>query len=161
METTKLQRAESWLGIGQNIAVILALLASGYFFFIRKESSPHVRLMIESEMMAGCVFNATVQIENLGGRIWHIHSAMTKLYQPNLGRRPTAEELSSQEVGAQIRILDDKLRIGEKTALVFNIEPSAKPTHSFFVVQTTLVIKEENQKWIRVQEGSVLATGCE
>ena len=120
-----------------------------------------MRLMIESEMMAGCVFNATVQIENLGGRIWHIHSAMTKLYQPNLGRRPTAEELSSQEVGAQIRILDDKLRIGEKTALVFNIEPSAKPTHSFFVVQTTLVIKEENQKWIRVQEGSVLATGCE
>lgn len=161
MENTKLARAESWLSIGQKIAVIAALFASGYFFFIREESSPHVRLMIESEMMAGCVFNATVQIENLGGRIWHIHSAMTKLYQPNLGRRPTAEELSSQEVGAQIRILDDKLRIGEKTALVFNIEPSAKPTHSFFVVQTTLVIKEENQKWIRVQEGSVLATGCE
>ena len=161
MENTKLARAESWLGIGQNIAVILALLASGYFFFIREEISPHVRMKIESEMMAGCVFNATVQIENLGGRIWHIHSAMTKLYQPNLGRRPTAEELSSQEVGAQIRILDDKLRMGKKTALVFNIEPSAKPTHSFFVVQTTLVIKEENQKWIRVQEGSVLATGCE
>lgn len=161
MENTRLTRLDSWLSIGQKIAVIAGLIVSGWFFILREESSPHVQLSIESEMTAGCVFHATVRIKNLGGRIWHIHSAMTKLYQPNLNRTPTPEELSGQEVGAQIRILDDKLRIGEQTALVFNIEPSAKPTHSFFVVQTTLVIKEENQKWIRVQEGSVHATSCE
>ncbi len=161
MENTRLTRLDSWLSIGQKVAVIAGLIASGWFFILREELSPHVRIEIESQMLAGCVFNATVQIENLGGRIWHIHSAVTKLYQPNLDRRPTPEELWGQDVGAQIRILDDKLRIGEKTALVFNIEPSAKPTHSFFVVQTALVIKEENQKWIRVQEGSVHATSCE
>lgn len=161
METDRLKRLETWLSIGQKIAVIAGLIASGWFFILREESSPHVRLEIDSKMMAGCVFHATVSIENLGGRIWNLSSAMTKLYQPNLDRRPNSKELWGLEVGAQIRKLDDRLRIGEKTAIVFNIEPSAKPALSFFIVQTTIHIKEEDQTWIRVQEDSVLATNCE
>lgn len=160
METICPKRLDTWLGIGQKIAVITSLLVSGWFFFLREEASPHVRLEINSEMMPGCVFHATVSIENLGGRIWSLSSAMTKLYQPNLDRRPNSKGLWGLEVGAQIRKLDDRLRIGEKTAIVFNIEPSAKPELSFFIVQSTIHIKEEDQTWIRVQEDSVLATGC-
>jgi len=161
MESLCSKRLDTWLAIGQKIAVIAGLIVSGWFFLIREEASPHVRLEIDSAMMPGCVVNVIVTIENLGGRVWNLHSAVTRLYQPNLDRRPSLTDLARLEVGTQIRQLKGKLLIGESTAIGFNIEPSAKPKRSFLVVQTAIHIREENQKWIRVQEDSVLATDCE
>lgn len=154
------KRVDTWLSIAQKTVVIIGLLASGWFFFLREETSPHVKLEIEPKMMPGCVLRVIVTIENLGGHVWTLDSAVTRLYQPSLERRPSPSDLSLLEVGTQILQMDYALRANESTAIGFTIEPTERSTHSFFVVQTALNIAEENQRWLRVQESSVLADGC-
>jgi hypothetical protein len=157
------KKLDTWLGIAQKTAIILGIIMSAWHFLLREEASPHVGLEIDSQMMSGCIFRATVSIENLGGRTWNLDSAVTRLYQPNLARIPDPDDLSGLVVGTQILKLNGRLRIGEKTTIGFNIKPTPKPKpkHSFFVVRTAITISEEDQKWIRIQEDTVIAEACE
>jgi hypothetical protein len=160
MESTPAKRLDTFLGICQKFTVIGGVLVSVWFFMVREESAPHVQMDIDAAIMPGCVARVILDVENLGGRVWNIGSAVTRLYQPDLDRRRDSKNLQKLEVGTQILPTPGKLLIGESTSLVFSIKLSEKPQHAFLVVQTTIMIQEEDQQWIRIQENTVPTGDC-
>ena len=91
------KQIETWLGIVQQVGVIVGLLVTGWFFFLREEASPHVKLALESRLMPGCVVRVNANISNLGGRVWRLASAATRLYQPDTSRIPDSARLKELE----------------------------------------------------------------
>ena len=153
------ETTDRWLSIALRTAIISGLLATGWFFFLREESSPHVDIRIQAQVTTKCFIRVNVEVTNLGGRVWKLGSVTVTLYSPDFNRKPKAEDLEDNKLVTQIRVLDDTLRIGEKTTFGFNFKPVTKGI-PYYEVQAVLNIVEENQKWIRVQEGIVIIEDC-
>lgn len=154
-------RLDTWLSIVQRIAVVLGLLGSAWFFFLREESSPYVRLEVTPRMNSDCIVYAEVSIENLGGRVWTIDSITIAVYQPNMRGVINDEQHPRQAIARQVLDTVGALRIKEKTAIVLSVKPEEQAKYGVFVIQVSLKIAEEEPPSARIQEAFLEATdGC-
>jgi len=148
------------ISIIQRLVIIAGLFISAWFFIYREESSPHVRLSLKPELMPECVIRVNTEIENMGGRVWNLESAIARVFLPILDRIRDPEVNKEIEIGTQIIKTNQILKIGETSSIGFNIKLNGDVKSSFYIVKVAITVKEEDNQWIRVAETSLKADGC-
>ena len=153
-------KLDIYLGIVQKVAVIAGLMASAWFFILKEEGSPHVKLIITPKVMPQCVLRVDVQAENKGGQAWQVDNAIARIFKPNIERVQSTDNLKGLEISTQILALNQNLRVGEIASFGFNIKLPDDSNAPFFVVKVAIKIQEEGEEWIRVIEEAIKTGGC-
>ncbi len=155
-----IERIDRYLGVIQKIAIIIGLCASAWFFFLKGEALPHVKLVTTSRIVSQCILRVDVQAENKGGRAWQIDNAIAKVFNPSYERIQNPSNLKDLEIGTQILSLNQSLRIGEISSFGFNIKLPCDDISPLIIIRVAMKIKEEGNEWIRIVEEAVPTSNC-
>jgi hypothetical protein len=159
MNINTLEPIDKTLDILQKLAILFGICFSAWFFFLKEEGAPHVKLSMEPVFMPGCILRVDIEVENKGGKAWEFESSFVRVFLPTMDRIRTAN-VKEIVVGTQILNSKQTLRIGETSSIGFNIALDDNTQSQFYVVKAGVTIKEEEGEWVRIVEGVVKENGC-
>ncbi|MGY0552922.1 hypothetical protein ACW17M_06895 [Vreelandella sp. 2A-K22] len=151
---------DTWASILQRIVIISGVIISAWLFIFREESSPHVSLLIEPELMPECIIRVHAEVENKGGRVWNLETAIARVFMPSMERTRTPSTEAAMAIGTQIIKMNQVLKISETSSIGFNIVPNSETRTPFYIIKVAITIREEDDQWIRIAESSIKSDGC-
>lgn len=146
---------DTWLGIVQKLAILVGLAISGWYFLLKEEGSPHIKLSISHISIRNCVLRVEVEAENVGVREWTIKSAITRAFLPSTDRIYKYDSLSEKAIATQIRPVNQKLRPKEIAYFGFSLNIPNDLSTPFLVTIMALQLEEDDENSIRISEKSI------
>lgn len=153
-----LKDIDTILSIFQRTIIILGCLFSAWFYFFY-ESSPHVALTTNSEIIQKDIIRVNVQVKNLGKKPYVIESAGASIFLPDISEKIT-ESSKPVKIGRQISKIQQDLRAGESSSFGLNVKVDIDEPLNLFIIKTLIRIKGE-KTWARITEEALVATSSQ
>lgn len=155
----RLKTFDGALGVLQKLLVILGIAISAWYFILREENEPRVRMAVDSAALADCTIQVTLQVENVGRAPWQIGWARAHVAEPDFRTDTGQGETAPRALTAQTRVLNYRLRNGESTQIGFNLRPDAPAGSAALDLVVALQFTQEEGSF-RLMQDSVDLADC-
>ncbi|MDF4734297.1 hypothetical protein P3531_17005 [Vibrio parahaemolyticus] len=156
-----IEETNKTLEVIQKFLVIIGALFSAWYFLLKEESSPHVKLSLTTQAVGTCTIRIDVAAENKGSRPWEIKSGMAIVFKPNFNRHVKPEQLADLKVTDQMKSVNHWLRKGEISSFGFDLKvPKLEQPPEYYVIKVSANLSQETNEWTRIVEGMVNLPNC-